>query len=319
MIKKEEISLKNTKAEILDALNAALEREKNMTKSKSNPEQEEKERTIQEAVVESKKNVEAQIFSQELIEKYNKLETAIQALEEKLKNLYGIDKELSHLTVVMNAGKDCLAQLEEQKKEKSEELEAKIKELEEEYKKKNSDLTSEYELKAKSLKLERDRELEEYNYKIKRERELANNAWEDEKKTREAKLKVMEEETKKLLADVQEKEKYINDLEEKVKNIPNLMNEEYEKGKSDATTELEKEHQYKLELLKKDYQNTIDRQIDKIESLNEELNKSIEMNKNLQEKMDKAYVEMKELASKTVEVSGSVKIIGNNSNEISKN
>ena len=35
--------------------------------------------------------------------------------------------------------------------------------------------------------------------------------------------------------------------------------------------------------------------------------------------MDKAYVEMKELASKTVEVSGSVKIIGNNSNEISKN
>lgn len=33
----EKITLKNTKTEILDALNAALEREKNMSKIKSNP------------------------------------------------------------------------------------------------------------------------------------------------------------------------------------------------------------------------------------------------------------------------------------------
>ena len=41
-MKKEEITLKNTKQEILDALNAALEREKNNAKIKSNPEGEEK-------------------------------------------------------------------------------------------------------------------------------------------------------------------------------------------------------------------------------------------------------------------------------------
>ena len=54
-MKKEEITLKNTKQEILDALNAALEREKNIAKVKSNPDQEEKERKIKVAVEETKK------------------------------------------------------------------------------------------------------------------------------------------------------------------------------------------------------------------------------------------------------------------------
>lgn len=38
--KQEEITLKNTKSEILDALNAALEREKNLAKMKYEPEKE---------------------------------------------------------------------------------------------------------------------------------------------------------------------------------------------------------------------------------------------------------------------------------------
>ena len=66
-MKKEEITLKNTKQEILDALNEALEREKNNAKIKSNPEQEEKIRKSKEAVEETKKNVESNIFSTELL------------------------------------------------------------------------------------------------------------------------------------------------------------------------------------------------------------------------------------------------------------
>lgn len=46
-MKNEEITLKNTKSEILDALNAALEREKNMMSIKSNPQKEEKEKNVE--------------------------------------------------------------------------------------------------------------------------------------------------------------------------------------------------------------------------------------------------------------------------------
>ncbi len=310
-MKKEEITLKNTKAEILEALNDALEREKNISKMKSNPEKEEKERKVKEAITASKANVEKNIFSQELIQKFNDLELAITSEEEKLKTLYGIEKELNDLTVVMNAGKDCLAQIEAQKQEETEKLKSSIKELEEELKQKTEDLQKEYDLKSKALKLERDREIEEYNYKTKREREISNNKWEDEKKQREEKLKQEELETKKLLEEAKVNANNLKTLEKQVEEIPSLLEKEYLRGKKEATTELEKENKYTTELLKKDFQNTIDRQEDKIKSLQEELEKANQLNATLQEKMDKAYVEIKELATKTVEATGGVKILGN--------
>lgn len=315
-MKKEEITLKNTKAEILDALNEALEREKNMNKMKSNPEKEEKTRKTNQAIEETKKNVEKNIFSEELINKFKDLELAIASEEEKLKNLYGIEKELNDLTIVMNAGKDCLIDIENKKKEETEKLKTSIKELEEEYKNKSEELQKEYDLKAKNLKLERDRETEEYNYKTKREREISNNKWEDEKKTREATLKSQELETKKLLDEAKENANNIKELEKKVNEIPTLLEKEYTRGRKEATQELEKENKYQVELLKKDYQSTIDRQEDKINALKEELEKAYKLNATLQEKMDKAYVEIKELATKTVEATGGVKILGNNQSEI---
>ena len=314
-MKNEKITLKNTKQEILEALNAALEREKNNAKIKSNPEQEEKERKIKKAVDETTKNVEDNIFSTELVQKFKNLELAIANEEAKLKNLYDIDAELLNLTLVVNTGKDVLLEFEKNNEIKKKDLETKIKNLEEEYKIKSDELQKQYDLQSKSLKTERDREIEEYNYKIKRERELANNKWEDEKKLRENTLKLMEDETKKLLNEAKEKGNYLADLEKKVAEFPKLLENEYEKGKKEITALLEKEHKYEIDLLKKDYQNTIDRQNDKIESLKEEIKKVNESNNLLQAKTDKAYVELKELATKTVEANGGLKIIGNNQTE----
>ena len=317
-MKKEEITLKNTKQEILDALNEALLREKNSAKTKSNPILEEKERKVNEAVQETKKNVDDNVFSENLIKKFKDLELAIATEEEKLKNLYGVEQELSNLTLAVNASKDIITELEDRKKRETIKIEGEIKDLEEEFNRKSKELSKEYDLKSQSLKVERERETEEYEYKIKRERELDKNAWEDEKKIREANLKAKEEEANKLLIDAKEKEKYIAELETKVADIPNLLIKEYEKGKKEVTSELEKEHKYQIELLKKDYQNTIDRQNDKIESLNLEIEKANALNASLQEKMDKAYLELKELATKTVEANGEVKIIGSNNQSENK-
>ena len=311
-MKKEEITLKNTKAEILEALNQALEREKNINKTKSDPQKEEVERKKKESISESKENIKQNIFSDELINKFKNLETAIEALEEKLKNLYGLEGELNNFTLVVNAEKDFLADLEIKKKVETEKLETSIQELEAEYKKKNKELEEEYATKAKALKLERDREVEEYDYKLKREREIVNNKWEDEKKIREVNLKNLEDEAKKKLKEVTEKETYLKELEQKVEGIPEMMLKEYERGRKEATAELKKEQEYQTELLKKDFQNTIDRQADKIKSLEGELEKISALNVSMQDKMDKAYVEMKELATKTVEANGQVKIFSNN-------
>lgn len=311
-MKKEEITLKNTKAEILEALNQALEREKNINKTKSDPQKEEVERKKKESISESKENIKQNIFSDELITKFKNLETAIEALEEKLKNLYGLEGELNNFTLVVNAEKDFLADLEIKKKVETEKLETSIQELEALYKKKNKELEEEYATKAKALKLEQDREVEEYEYKLKRDREIVNNKWEDEKKIREVNLKNLEDEAKKKLKEVTEKETYLKELEQKVEGIPEMMLKEYERGRKEATAELKKEQEYQTELLKKDFQNTIDRQADKIKSLEGELEKISALNVSMQDKMDKDYVEMKELATKTVEANGQVKIFSNN-------
>ena len=317
-MKKEEITLKNTKAEILEALNEALEREKELEKVKYNPQKEEETRKKETAIETTKENVEKKIFSDELNNKFKNLELAIVAEEEKLKELYGVEEELSNLTVVVNAGKDYMARLENEKEIKTEEVNSKIKELEESYNEKKEELEKEYELKAKNLKLERDREVEEYNYKLKRDREITNNKWEDEKNEREKILKEKEDKTEELLKEAELKAEHLKELEVKVAEIPELLQQEYEKGKKEAVAEIQKENKYATELLKKDFQNTIDRQNDKIEALQEELKKASSEKESLQNKLDQAYNQIKEMATKTVEATGGVKILGNNSGETNK-
>ena len=90
-----------------------------MAKMKYEPEKEEKKQKIEKAIEVSRENVEQKIFSEELNNKFKDLETAIQAEEEKLKNLYGVEKELNNLVVVINAGKDYMAELEEKKQSKN--------------------------------------------------------------------------------------------------------------------------------------------------------------------------------------------------------
>ncbi len=318
-MKKEEITLKNTKAEILDALNAALEREKSVEQMKYEPQKEENAKKVEKAIEVTRENVEKKIFSEELNKKFCDLEIAVKAEEEKLKNLYGIEEELMNLVVVVNAGKDYIIELENNKKMKLEELNNTMRSIEEEYELKKKDLEKEYEVRARELKLERDREAEEYKYKINREREISNNKWEDEKSQRENELSKKEDEAQKIFEEAEAKQEYIKELETKVNDIPSLLEKEYSRGRKEATSEIEKENKYATELLKKDYQNMIDRQNDKLESMQNDVEKINKEKEALQTKLDQAYLQIKEMATKTVESTGGVRIIGNNANDINNN
>lgn len=314
--KVEEISLKNTKQEILDALNAALEREKDAKNIKYEPEKEVEKIKKETAVKETKENVKNNIFSEELNKKFNDLEIAIKAEEEKLKNLYDIEGELNNMIVVVNASREAIATIEKERSIKESEMKEKLSSLEEEYNNKLKELETNYQNEVKKLKLERDREVEEYNYNTKRNREIDNNKWLDEKEKREKELRIKEIETERLLKDAKEKENYLKDLEIKIEEMPSNLEKEYQKGKDEMSKEMTKEHKYEVELLKKDFNSTIERQKDRISSLEEEIKKYSEMNSSLGEKLDKAYSEIKDMATRTVEANGGVKILGNsNSND----
>ena len=316
MVKKnEEISLKNTKQEILDALNDALEREKKKEVERFEPEVEAKKKSDEKAVAETRKNVEDNIFSEELNNKFKSLEIAIKVEEDKLKELFDIEKELNHLVVATNAGHELLEKLRVEKEEEENSWKEKIELLEKEYKDKLKSLEEEYKNQALELEKSRKREVEEYTYQTKRERELDQDKWQEEKKKREVDLANKENEVSVLLKDAKEKEKYLQELEKKVGDIPSLLEKEYKRGCDEVSKILERENKYQKDLMEKDYSNTIDRQKDKIESLEKEIDTLNNQNNKLQDKLDKAYSEIKDMATKTVQATGGLKILNSHSKE----
>jgi len=305
-----EITIKSTKAEMLEALNSALKRAEMAERGSLNPEKEEKDKVEKKAVESAKKAVEQNIFSKELNDKFNDLQMAIAAEEGRLFELYGVGKELQKLALAIEAGKEHVAKIGAEKAEKEYAAGKRREELDAEFVQKKDELKTGYEDHVKKLKLDRERENEEYQYNLSRAREKEENAWADKSATREAELVRREAQAKELLAEAEKEAEYKASLEEKVKNIPMLLQSEKESVVLSVTETLKKEYEYKSNLTEKDYKNSVGRLEDKILFLEKELesaNKSVEL---LQTKLDKAYVEMRELATKTVESASRVKIIG---------
>jgi hypothetical protein len=306
----QEITMKNTKAEMLEALNSALVRAQAAEAGKLNPVKVEKEQVEKKAVESAKAAVEQNIFSVELNNKFVDLQVAIAAEEARLQELYGVSVELQKLAQIIEAGRERQAKIDAENDAKIEEAKASLEVLEAEYTQKKAELQEEYDTLAKKLKVERAREAEEFQYNLKREREKENNIWEDGKAARESILSQKEEQAQTILAEAEAKVEYIKALEAKVEGIPALIESEKKAAVTSAIAELTREHEYKTDLSDKDYQNSLARQNDKIAYLEKELESTGKNNAALQNKLDKAYTELRELATKTVESASGVKIIG---------
>ena len=304
-----EISLKNTKAEILDALNQARKRADSAERSRLNPEKEEKEKREKKAVESAQKSVDQNIFSKELNEKFRDLQEAIATEESRLQELYGVNRELQKLALVLEAGRDRIAEIEAEKTEKADAAKRSLEDLRVEYQQKNAEFQAEYDTYMKKQKMERTRENEEYQYNLTRTREKENNAWADDKATREAELQKREARIAEQMADVESKTGYIRTLEEKVAEIPQLLATEKEMAISATIEELTREYEHKAALATMESKNAIVRLEDKVAYLTKELDSSGKAVGVLQGKLDKAYSEMRDLATKTVETAGGVKII----------
>jgi chromosome segregation ATPase len=255
------------------------------------------------------KAVEENIFSNELIQKFNDLRAAIRIEETRLQELYGIGNELQKLVLAIEGGRERITEIENEKSSKEEAAQISIKKLREDYSQKNAELQAEYDAHAKKIKTERERESEEYKYNLTRSREKENNSWTDEKNARETELKKRENQTAELLFEAEEKTEYILSLEEKVKTIPEYVTAEKETAVKTAVDALTKEHEHQCELFEMERKNAVARLEDRVKYLEKEIANAVKSNEILQGKLDKAYSEMRELAAKTVESATSIKLI----------
>lgn len=319
------ITEKNTKAEILAAYNAAIEKLDAQDHMKDDPVAQKAVEEQKRVVASAEDIIEKGILNEEITQQYKDLQLSIVKMKDELQNLYGIEVRANSFVALVNSYKDKAVQLENEYKElkaeaikdledKKNKLYDEIEALEEEKKNTLLSIKNDSDVLKAELTKERKREEEEYTYALRRNRKQDNDAWEDEKAEREKELAAKEKE-------VEDRLNYMRELEGKVQLMGDQINclqldietartEGYDKGKADANKsnafevrELKTKNEYEQKALQ-----------DRITHLEESLENALASNEVLQDKLDSAYAQMKELASKTVKSSGGVKILDRDNN-----
>lgn len=309
------VTLKDKKDIIYNEYIKSLNKIKELENGKVNIQTEAKKKTETKALDTCKEVIGLGILNGEIVGKFNSVTEAIEIKEKELDELYAIEKEAQTLIALKNANIDKTKENEEKCKELEAVYTKKTKDLENAYKEMEKELQSKYSVKEKELKnalLEkeldqaklRQRNEEEYKYSLEREREKQNNEWNDLKEKREKELELKENELKEKEANISMLEDQINDLKDIVEDIPNKIEKAKKEAENITKNKLTNKHDSEKEIIQKEAQWEKDKAKEKIEDLEERLNKSTIKIAALEESLMNAYGEMREMATEAVKSSG---------------
>jgi len=316
-----QVTIKDTKATILDAYNQLLETLQEKGQSSMNVQQVKTSKVKSEAISmadQALKDSNIQILMdqvakfQELVrielEKYVKIKEAIEAKNEELSELFDIEKTAFSLAALVDSNKLIRENMEKEMAERRETLQKQIQTLQEEISKRK------IEEQERSKRAE-----EEYNYSFERVKKKNMDELNDKLEAQKKEVKrILGEDYERLTirekaiqereADMAEREEELNSLKQKVEDFPNIIAEEVkrkvgkEKGMLESKFETEKRF---MEAASNTASSISEAKIT-------EMNKSIENLKativEQQNKLDAAYKEIKEMAVKTVEGAGNTKM-----------
>lgn len=322
------LNTKNTKTDILSAINTLLDALKDTTTKQpvasKTPTQEPKEPKIevQTKTISKKEDDDLSYLNQEIIEKIQALDEAKALKKAEYDNILAIEQELIKFVNMINQNKNNgLIQVENQRvaKLQQEELINVMKtEADESNQEKlntaNDKLTQTNEsIQADKETLIKSREVEEeaYNYKITKAQKEEDDAWSDEVAKREEGISQVLEEVSTLQTKIDESSSLVAELNAKIEEIPTLVEQAKLDGATAKEKELGKEYGYRTTMAKKDAEATIQSLNKQIENLKEDYNTIFAEKQSIQEKLDKAYQESHALYMQTVQSTGGVKILNN--------
>lgn len=314
------ITMKSTKQEMYDAYMAMKEKVDAKVALKDDPVAQKEAARQQEVLVSAGSIAHMNILAPEIVDKYTALCEAVELKEKSLKEMYDIEKEANSMIALINAHKDKKVELEEKYKAMTEDMQEEFNdkkatlaaELEEMKKQKEAVLKATIEENnalIADIKKQRERNEEEYKYDLRRSRKVENDAWNDEKATREKEIAMKEAELAEAEAKLEVREAKIAELEEKVAGIPELIAQATEDGKKAGKADADKSHVFEVRSIntKNEYeQKSLQDRVDRLTAELAAANVKVDT---LQEKLDAAYAQMRELASETVKSANGVKII----------
>ncbi len=327
----EDISMKNTKKELLEVIENMQREISKKEQSLLNPEKVKKEAATKEVIKQAEETTASDIttqihdlkvvITQELSEladkiasetkKYSVLQEAIELKQAELEEIYGIENHAVSLAAIIESNKHVKEQFEIDITHQREKLEDEIKETQTAWENKKKDYKETQIEEQKTRAKERKREEDEYTYNLHRSRSLEENNYADkltalEKEIegkREAIDKHVEEKTvllndrEQLLA---QREQTMETLERSVESYPTELKTAVNSAIEQKETELSTSFNQEKALLTKGAegeQKVFETKISALESLVSDQARQIEKLNNQQEK---AYQQVQDIASKAV-------------------
>jgi len=328
----QQMSMKNTKQELLAAYNELLRKIEEEQKKELKPEKKVKEKekdkilsavskVSAEGVVQdiSKLKVDiGKILSQvsdkleSEVQKLEQIQNAIEIKEQELKEIYEIDKSAATLAALIETQHQERKKFEDEMAKQKEDLLREIGDIRKQWQIEKQKYEAEVkERKALEAK-KQEREKEEFRYSFEREKQLDKDKFEDEKaaamaeKQRiEMEMKALKEQTEKELQErekaIAEKEQEFALLQAQVDEFPKKLDLAIANAIKETTQRIQTESKYEKDLLGKQFEGEKNVLTARIESLDKTVKEQNERIAKLSKQQELAYQKVQDVAVKAIE------------------
>lgn len=246
------------------------------------------------------------------IAEYNEVKAAIELKKAELKDLFGVEDALLNLATVINSQNDMKTKFNEQYAADRTDAMNQIKELETKISTMEADFKARIKAEEDSIKANRKKEEEEYKYATARTHKIAEDSWTDEMaakrkvfntelEEKNADLKEFEKQLDERDSDLQDREDKLEELEAKVDEIPGLIEDAVNKAKAEAEASAKKSFGFEVMMIKKENEGKVALLEAKINTLETNTLRDANTIADLQNKLNVAYAEMKDMATKSIE------------------
>lgn len=328
----EELSMKNTKQELLDAYHEALEQLHEKEKAQLKPEQKLKEKKEEgilkavagisaEGVIEETNKLKQEIggmlnkLTDRLaaeVNKFDQVQLAIEIKEREIKDIYEIEKAAATLAALIESHRQEELTFEDEMGQKRTSLSQEIETTRLQWQKEKADHQAETKEQQEQEAKERKRQKEEYQYAFEREKQLARDKFEDEKAKLQAdkqaledQMKTLKEQTEKELSEREKqiagREQEFESLKAQVAEFPQKLEAAVARAVEESTRRIELETKYQKDLLQKEFEGQRNVLTSRIQSLEKTVKEQNEQIAKLSTQQDAAYQKIQDVAVKAIE------------------
>ena len=307
-----EVSVKNTKNEILQAYDELLKKVQDQKKqdARGTSIQEKKEETVKKASGLSNEGIVKDIaglkislnaslekLEDSLLEEYRKFSEVKEALDSetsRLEEVYQISVNVDSLAALLLAQKEKKEEFEQEIQEKRALFDQEVKVARENWQSEKQKFEETYKEQKAEKEKQRKREEEEYSYNLTVQRKKEENAYQEKKVLLEKEIAEKEKEW-------QEKEAEFQRLQHEVEKFPKELETTVKQTKEDVTKELSSKHKYEADLSKKETDGEMKLMKQTIQALESKIKEQSALIDQLTKKSDHASEQVKDIAVKAIE------------------